>query len=79
MLTDTRKRIEAGRLQTLDRVAPIAVYTVSRELGHTSAAMVERVYSRLGAVRHRGETVEYRVEQHRATLKDRLEQLQGAR
>jgi integrase len=33
----------AARLQTLDGGAPVSIYTVSRELGHTSPAMVQRV------------------------------------
>jgi integrase len=66
----------AARLQTLDGGAPVSVYTVSRELGHTSTAMVQRVYSHLGTVRHRAEVVEYRVEQHRTALGDRLEALE---
>jgi integrase len=67
----------AARLQTLDGGAPVSLFTVSRELGHTSPSMVERVYSHLGSVRHRSEVVEYRVEQHRAALKGRLKQLQA--
>jgi integrase len=43
----------AARLQTLDHGAPVSVYTVARELGHGSTAMVEKVYSHLGAMRHR--------------------------
>jgi integrase len=62
----------AARLQTLDQGAPVSLYTVSRELGHGSRDMVERVYSHLGTVRHRSETVEYRVEQHAEVLHDRL-------
>jgi hypothetical protein len=34
--------------------------------------MVERVYGKLGQVRHRAEVVEYRVEQHREKLRERL-------
>jgi hypothetical protein len=34
--------------------------------------MVEEIYSHLGTVRHRAEVVEYRIEQHQATLADRL-------
>ncbi len=61
----------SARLQTLDGDAPVAPFTVSRELGHGSLAMVTRVYSHLGTVRHRSPVVEYRVEQHReAKLKD---------
>jgi integrase len=65
----------AARLQTLDGGAPVSIYTVSRELGHTSPAMVQRVYAHLGAIRHRSEVVEYRVEQHAGTLGERLETL----
>nr|MBA2302182.1 site-specific integrase [Acidobacteriota bacterium] len=54
----------AARLQTLDRGAPVSLYTVSRELGHGSEEMVRRVYSHLGEVRHRSDVVEYRLEQH---------------
>jgi integrase len=56
----------AARLQTLDHGAPVGVYTVARELGHGSLAMVTKVYGHLGEVRHRSEVVEYRVEQHEA-------------
>jgi hypothetical protein len=62
----------AARLQTLDHGAPVSVYTVSRELGHGSEEMVRRVYAHLGTVRHRSEVVEFRIEQHLESLKDRL-------
>ena len=62
----------AARLQTLDQGAPVSLYTVSRELGHGSRDMVERVYSHLGTVRHRSDVVEYRIEQHEEVLHDRL-------
>jgi hypothetical protein len=68
----------AARLQTLDHGAPVSPYTVARELGHGSTAMVEKVYSHLGPFRQRGDVVEYRIEQHAATLGDRLEALRGA-
>jgi len=61
----------------IDHGAPVSVFTVSRELGHSSTAMVEKVYSHLGTMRHRSEVVEYRVEQHVATLGDRLRALAG--
>ena len=51
----------AARLQTLDGGAQVSMYTVSRELGHSSIAMVQRVYSHVGTVRHRSEAVEYRA------------------
>ena len=65
----------AARLQTLDRGAPVSIYTVARELGHGSDEMVKRIYAHLGDVRHRSEVVEYRVEQHLERLGDRLERL----
>src|SRR5206468_3053390 len=67
----------AARLQTLDAGAPVSPFTVGRELGHGGDALVRKVYGHLGNVRHRSETVEYRVEQHAATLRDRLAALQG--
>jgi hypothetical protein len=48
-------------LRTLDNGAPVAPYTVSRELGHSSTRMIEAVYSHLGQVRHRSDVVEYRL------------------
>jgi hypothetical protein len=65
----------AARLQTLDRGAPVSTYTVARELGHESEAMVRRVYAHLGEIRHRSEVVEYRIEQHLDQLGDRLQRL----
>jgi integrase len=65
----------AARLQTLDRGAPVSTYTVARELGHESEAMVRRVYAHLGEVRHRSEVVEYRVDQHLEQVGDRLKKL----
>jgi len=65
----------ATRLQTLDRGAPVSLYTLSRELGHGSEDMVRRVYAHLGDVRHRSEVVEYRFEQHLDRPGDRLQRL----
>lgn len=65
----------ATRLQTLDHGAPVSVYTVSQEMGHGGEQMVRRVYGHLGQIRHRAEVVEYRVAQHEAVLKERLEAL----
>jgi len=62
----------SARLQTVDNGAPVAAWTVAREVGHSSTAMIEKTYGHLGQARHRAEVVEYRVEQHAATLEDRL-------
>lgn len=59
-----RHTYTAARLQTLDHGAPVSVFTVSRELGHTSTSLVERVYGHVSGTRHRSEVVEYRVDQH---------------
>jgi hypothetical protein len=59
----------------LDHGAPIAAYTVAREVGHSGTAMIERTYGHLAQARHRAEAVEYRVEQHAASLGDRLARL----
>jgi integrase len=67
----------AARLQTLDQGAPVSIYTVAREMGHGSMAMVERVYSHLGTIRHRAAAVEFRVEQHTAKLGERLAALRS--
>ena len=66
----------ATRLQTTDRGAPVSEFTVAREMGHGGFALVRRVYGHLGTVRHRSEWVEYRVEQHRKVLGERLRTLQ---
>lgn len=63
----------AARLQTLDHGAPVSLYTVSRELGHSSQVMVEKTYSHLGEIRMRSEVVEYRIEQHRARLVEQVD------
>ena len=49
----------AARLQTLDRGAPVPIYTVAEEMGHKDTQMIKRIYGHLGRVRHRGEEVEF--------------------
>ena len=66
-----RHTYATARLQTLDHGAPVASWTVAKELGHASTKMIEATYGHLGAVRHRAEVVEYRIEQHLAKLGDR--------
>ncbi len=70
-----RHTYTAARLQTLDHGAPVAPYTVARELGHKGLAMIEKVYGHLGQQPHRSEVVEYRLEQHLEKLGDTLEAL----
>lgn len=70
-----RGHLGDARLQTLDRGAPVSLFTVGRELGHGGDSLVRRVYGHLGDVRHRAEMVEYRVEQHPNILRGRLDEL----
>ncbi len=72
-----RHTYTAARLQTLDRGAPVSVYTVAKELGHGGDTLVKRVYGHLGHVRHRAEVVEYRVEQHAGVIGERLAALEA--
>ncbi len=65
----------AARIQTLDRGAPVSLYTVAKEMGHGGDALVKRIYGHLGQVRHRAEVVEYRIEQHLPALRERMEGL----
>lgn len=71
-----RHTYTAARLQTLDHGAPVSVFTVSRELGHTSTSLVERIYGHVSGTRHRSEVVEYRVEQH-AELEGRVREIRA--
>jgi hypothetical protein len=56
----------------------VAVFTVSKELGHSTTKLVEEVYGHVGKSPHRSEVVEYRVTQHRAKLKTHLKLLKSA-
>jgi len=52
-----RHTYATARLQTTDRGAPVAAWTVAKELGHSGTAMLEKTYGHLGEVRHRSEIV----------------------
>ena len=54
-----RHTYAATRIQTLDNGAPVSPYTVMRELGHQSIALIERTYGHLGSTRKRKDVVEY--------------------
>jgi integrase len=62
----------AARLATLAGGAPISVYQVSREMGHSSEDLVRRIYGHIASAPHRSEHVEFRVEQHVERLGERL-------
>lgn len=69
----------SARLQTTEGGAPVSPWTVSRELGHRSLDLVNEVYGHLGEIRVRSEVVEYRIENYRERLGERLERLRAAR
>jgi integrase len=48
------------RIQTVDAGEPVAIYTVSRELGHRDTKMVEQTYGHLLNTRHRRSVVSYK-------------------
>lgn len=55
-----RHTYAAARMQTLDHDAPVSPYTVMRELGHGSIALIEKTYGHLMNTRHRSAVVEYK-------------------
>lgn len=67
----------AARIQTSDRGRPVAMYTVARELGHSSLDMVSDRYGHLHDRAEDGgtEEVSFRVETYQEQLCDRLEAL----
>ena len=67
----------AARIQTSDRGRPVAMYTVARELGHSSLDMVSDRYGHLHDRAESGgtEEVSFRVETYQEQLGDRLEAL----
>lgn len=65
----------AAALQLVDRGAPVSPWTVAKWMGHGGQALVDRVYGHLGEVRQRTEVVEFRVDQYREKLGERLKAL----
>src|SRR5436309_14621921 len=60
----------SARIQTTDSGAPVAAFTVAREVGHSSTAMLEKVYGHLGQVQRRSNVVEYRSSQPKQAIGD---------
>ncbi|MEX1258414.1 MAG: site-specific integrase [Gemmatimonadota bacterium] len=71
-----RHTYTAARIQTLDRGAPVSLYTVARELGHSSQSMIEERYGHLHgrAVDGGSAEVEFRIEHHRESADATLEE-----
>ena len=74
-----RHSFAAAGLQLLDHGKPISPWKVAREwLGHSSTAMLDGHYGHAGGKPHRSENMEFRIAQHRTSLKDRLRLLDVA-
>ena len=71
-LHQLRHTYTATQIQTLDRGAPVALYTVAREPGHKSQAMIEKRYGHMHDRTAGAEDVSFRIEAHRETVADRL-------
>ncbi len=59
-LHSLRHTYTAARLQTTDGGVAVSVYTVMRELGHSTLSLIEATYGHLLDVRYRDSVVEYR-------------------
>ena len=73
-----RHTYASQRVQTCDRGRPVALYTVARELGHKSTDMLEDRYAHLHDRTEEGgtEVVEFRVENHKEALEEKLAALE---
>lgn len=67
----------ATRLQTIERGYPVSPWTVAKEMGHGGRELVDRIYGHIGEIRHRSETVEYRVEQHMEAIGEMVADLRA--
>jgi integrase len=67
-----RRTYASARLQTVEHGAWVSPFTVAKELGHGSLAMVMKIYGQLGQFRHRSKVVKDRVEQHRKAVRGGL-------
>jgi integrase len=60
-----RHTYTAARIQTTEHGAPVALFTVARELGHSSTRLIERRYGHLLTNRRvRSEDVSFRLEEY---------------
>ncbi len=84
----------SARLQTVQRIfkpgkepadneawdyVEVSRFQVQKEMGHGGAQLVDRIYDHAQRLPYRSEVVEYRVEQHRDTLGERLTPLTAVR
>lgn len=53
------------------------IWDLRKEVGHGGRSLVDRVYGHLGDGRHRSEVVEYRADQHREQLGERVATLRA--
>lgn len=84
----------SARLQTVQRIlkpgwsptdddawdyVEVSRFQVQKEMGHGGAQLIDRVYGHAQRLPYRSEVVEYRVDQHREGLGERLNALTAAR
>jgi integrase len=62
----------SARVQTLDGGHPIALFTVAREVGHSSTRLIEDRYGHLVHVAQRSEVVDFRLDYYRDRVQDRV-------
>ena len=83
--TAFRHSYATARLYTAEHGAPVSLWTVRGEMGHRSTSMIENVYGHTIDQRTRAwneekltlpEVVEFRIEDHREALGDRLLRLE---
>lgn len=71
-----RHTYTAARIQTTEHGAPVALFTVARELGHSSTRLIERRYGHLLTNRRvRSDVVGFRPETYEEEIGERLHDL----
>ena len=84
--TAFRHSYATARLYTAEHGAPVSLWTVRGEMGHRSTGMIEKVYGHTITQRTRvwsdqktalPEVVEFRIEDHKDAMEERLLALRG--
>lgn len=71
-----KRRTEDGKEE--ERLVPVPLFKMARELGHASTKLIEDRYGHILANREcRSDVVEFKVEDHREQLGERLEALRA--
>jgi len=62
----------SARIQTLDVGHPVALFTVAREVGHSTTRLIEERYGHLVHVATRSEIVEFRLDHYAEHVKEQI-------